>query len=127
MTRPKNKKNFINYLQNSNEITKKRWLIIFTVIGAVIAIVIWSVSLNYSINSISGPSNNIEQVDSRPGFLSIINLGLSVLIGKSSSGLANSYVYFNDKIKSDNEFTVNKADLNFVYQGLDPLPRRELP
>lgn len=126
MTRPKNKKNFLTHLQNSNDTIKKRWLIIFTIIGTAIAIVIWSFSLNYSINSISG-SSDIEQTDSRPGFLNVLNLGLSVLIGKTSTGLANSYVYFNEKIKSDNQFIVNKADLNFIYQGLDPLPKRELP
>jgi|AP45_3_1055517.scaffolds.fasta_scaffold03369_2 hypothetical protein len=117
-------KSFIARIQKSDEETKKRWLIVFSVISSIIVIGLWAVYLNFTTVSVIAANPLKNQ---RPGFLRIFSTGVSVVGDKTTTGLANSYVYFSDKAKSENKFLINKEDHNFIYQEIKPLPNRPLP
>ena len=117
-------KGFIYRIQESDEGTKRKWLIILSSVSSIIVIGLWAVYLNFTTTSaITANSMN----NKKPGFFKIFSTGASVVSGKTATGLANSYVYFSDKAKSQNKFLINKEDHNFIYQEIKPLPNRQLP
>jgi hypothetical protein len=117
-------KSFISRIQESDENTKKKWLIILSSISSVIVIGLWAVYLNFTTASITAVNPMQEK---KPGFFKVFFTGASVVGDKATTGLANSYVYFSDKTKSENKFSINKDEHNFIYKEIKPLPNRQLP
>lgn len=75
----KNLKAFISRLQNSDEATKKRWLIVVSAITMIFVISGWMVYLNYTIEKI----NSIEdEIIHSTSFWQVFKTGL-VITGKS--------------------------------------------
>ena len=121
----KDLKSFIVRLQNSDEATKKRWLIIFSSAATIIIVVLWAAYLNYTVLSVEGSANTL--VAGRPTIFKIFTAGFSVVGKKTETGLANSLIYFNKRITSENKLTIDRSNHNFILESLDPLPIRQLP
>ena len=60
--------NQLGNIQNSDEATKKRWLIVSSAIAMVLVISLWLVYINWTIKSVG---DNIEKQNLEPGFWQI--------------------------------------------------------
>ncbi|NCO15186.1 hypothetical protein COW77_00195 [Candidatus Wolfebacteria bacterium CG18_big_fil_WC_8_21_14_2_50_39_7] len=67
---------FLQKIQNSDEATKKRWLIGATAISMILVIGLWLVYIQSTVKSIG---NNIENQESTVGFWQIFKNGLVVV------------------------------------------------
>ena len=67
---------FLQKIQNSDEATKKRWLIGATAISMILVIGLWLVYIQSTVKSIG---NNIEDQESTVGFWQIFKNGLVVV------------------------------------------------
>ncbi len=71
----RNLKNFITKIQNSDEATKKRWLIGTTAIAMVFVVGLWLIYINWAMKSI----NNVGVQESSTGFWQILKTGFIVV------------------------------------------------
>ncbi len=83
-------KNLLNNIQNSDEITKKRWLIASSAVAMVLVVSLWLIYIN---NAIQPADNNIniEKQESEIGFFQIFKNGLNVA-GESIWGGAKNFI-----------------------------------
>lgn len=58
---------------------------------------------------------------------SILKVKLSSAGEKTVTGLANSYVFFKDKLTNRNGFTISRSNQNFIWDDLEKLPEQKLP
>jgi uncharacterized Rmd1/YagE family protein len=72
----RNLKTFLQKIQNSDEATKKRWLIGATAISMILVIGLWLVYIQSTVKSIG---NNIGDQESTVGFWQIFKNGLVVI------------------------------------------------
>ena len=68
-------------IQNSDEQTKKRWLIGMSAIAMVIVVGLWLIYVNSTIESLGG-SQEVSKSSDSIGFLQVFETGLKV-VGKS--------------------------------------------
>lgn len=117
---------FIKNIQRADETVRKRWLIIFSAAAILLAVGFWLIRLNAIVAAIAPPAGGrIAERESGP--LPALRVGLSATGEKAATGLANSYVFFKDKVANQNKFTVSRANQNFIWDDLEKLPERELP
>ena len=64
---------------------------------------LWAIYLNFTLVAVND-FNSQAQVSN----WDIFKTGLNVIGGKVEYGLANSYVFFHEKIKEGNSFTITK-------------------
>ena len=108
--------NFIQNLQNSDEPTRKKWLIILTAVTMVIVIGFWSVYINYRIQDV----NALEAQKDAPSFSEVFNSGLKILGAETMSkfkALMGDSQYLN---------TTGK-DFKFTVENLEPVKPQQLP
>ena len=72
----KNLKTFLQKIQNSDEATKKRWLIGATAISMILVISLWLVYIQSTVKSIG---DNIKDQESTIGFWQIFKNGLVIV------------------------------------------------
>ena len=77
---------FIGKIQNSDEATKKRWLIVSSAIAMVLVISLWLVYINWTIKSVG---DNIEKQNLEPGFWQIFKTGLNMISESIWNGIKN--------------------------------------
>ena len=94
---------FISELQQLDENSKKRWLWGLTAVSVIVILFLWALYLNATVVAVNDP-NPHPQISS----LDIFKTGLNVIGGKVEYGLANSYVFFHEKISEGNTFTITK-------------------
>ena len=82
----------LKQIQESNEATKKKWLIIMTAVAIIIIISLWLVYINYSIKSVNNGSMAVEAEKSETGFLEIFKKGLGV-VGNSAKEKIKNWGY----------------------------------
>ncbi|MDP3015351.1 MAG: hypothetical protein Q8N28_03020 [bacterium] len=78
---------FIGKIQNSDEATKKRWLIVSSAIAMVLVISLWLVYINWTIKAVG---DNVGKQDMEPGFWQIFKTGLKVAGESAWNGVKNS-------------------------------------
>ncbi|MDP3999804.1 MAG: hypothetical protein Q8P76_04445 [bacterium] len=108
--------NFIQNLQDADEPTRKKWLIIFTAITMVIVIAFWSVYISYRIQDV----NALEAQKDSPSFSEIFNSGLKILGAETMSkfkALMGDSQYLNTSGK----------DFKFTVENLEPVAPKQLP
>lgn len=85
-------KNKLKQIQESDEATKKKWLIIMTAAAMVIVIGLWLVYINYSIKSVDNDIAEINLEKSETAFLEVFKKGLSV-VGSSVKEKIKNFGY----------------------------------
>ncbi len=99
----KSLKNFIAELQELDEGSKKKWLFGLTTISVVIILLLWAMYLNVTVVAV-----DTRNAPTRVSNWNVFKTGLEVIGDKIEYGLANSYVFFHEKINDGNTFTVTK-------------------
>lgn len=109
-------KNFIKNLQDSDDLTKKKWLVIFTAFTMVVVLAFWSVYFSYRIKDV----NALEAQSASPSFSEVFNAGLKIL---------GADVLSKFKILTGDSQTLNTSgkDFKFNVENLEPIKPKQLP
>lgn len=108
--------NFIKDLQNADEITRKKWLAIFTVITMAVVIGFWSVYISYRIQDV----NALNAQKDTPSFSEVFNSGLKILGAETMSK-------FKVLIGDSQYLNTSGKDFKFTVENLNPVTPRQLP
>lgn len=126
-------RNFIVKVRNSDETTKKFWVVLFSVISMFFVVSIWLAYINVTIARVPGPSKLTTNDPSfakategkqamdgqeleKPGFFSIFAAGTKIIFDSLKARLA---------VKND--IVITKQEVNFVAEGLEPVKPATLP
>lgn len=137
-------KQFVRKIQRSDEKTKKRWFVGTTIAAMVFILIFWVIYQNITIPSVAGPENptNIPQVvlkpeqkvDTGPSFFETFGNGLSIVGGDLkqkydafSEAITNGLNSLKSRFEKTNTMSIQGADLNFAFQGLEKIPPTPLP
>jgi len=82
----------LKQIQESNEATKKKWLIIMTAVAIIIIISLWLVYINYSIKSVNNESIAVEAEKLETDFLEVFKKGL-IVVGNSTKEKIKNWGY----------------------------------
>lgn len=85
---------FLKKIQNSNEATKKHWLVVSSAISIIIVLVLWLVYINWTISLVN---NNNQKQELEPNFWQIFKTGLIVI----SESIWNNFKLFISKITGE--------------------------
>jgi len=138
-------KQFIRKLQRSDEKTKKQWFLGTTSVIMVLVLLLWVVYLNLTIPSVAGPviststpslafKPELKRENVEPSIFETFAKGVSV-IGNDlkqkyevfSEAVTKSLNSLKSKFEKKNSMSIQGANLNFTFQGLDKIPPTPLP
>lgn len=115
--------NFFLELQQSDENTKKRWLVILTSGSMLAVILLWAVYLNFTIEDLNAPSKKSNEA----GFLKTSQVGLRVISREIGLKLSEAAAYLNSLAKQTNSITLEAASINLILKDLEAVTPRRLP
>ncbi len=116
-------KAFIQKIQNSDEGTKKFWLVVFSAVSMTAVIGLWLVYVNVTIPSLAPlaqAENKIEKKAEAPGFFSIFAAGVKIIYDKVQQVIGR-------EIATTNTIIIQNPDINFSLEGVEPIPATKLP
>jgi hypothetical protein len=124
-------KNFIHRVQNSDESTKRFWVVLFSGTSMLLVVALWLFYINMTIARVEGPSKRLTTNDSRlatadlqqtandiktPGFLEIFASGTKII-----------FTEIRERLSVKNEFIIENPKMDFVPQGLPEIKPTKLP
>lgn len=115
-------KSFFADLQEKDEQEKKRWLIGLTSASMLIILILWIISLNSTLKTLSGP----EKIETENGFLSTLSQGTKVvggIIGKNLSEISDKIQSY---VATTNSVTIQPVNLNFS-NNIEPVSLKKFP
>jgi len=118
----KNIQNFFLDLQQSDEATKKRWLVILTS-GSMLAVVgLWSVYINLTVENLVEKNQN-----QGPSFLETFKNGLAVLSKEAGSKTSQLMANLQAATSRTNSITIQPENFNAVLKDLEEIKPKKLP
>lgn len=115
--------NFFLELQQGDEDTKKRWLVILTSGSMLAVILLWTVYLNFTIENLNAPSKKSNEA----GFLKTSQVGLQVISKEIGLKLSEVAAYLNSIAKQTNSITLEAANVSLILKDLESVTPRRLP
>lgn len=120
-------RNFVAKVRNSDDTTKKFWVVLCSIITMFFVVSLWLAYVNVSIARIPGPTTtkagltydlrpttNDKQLQDEelenPGFFSIFAAGTKIIFDALKERLA---------VKND--IVITKPEVNFVAEGVEPI------
>ncbi|MDO8466981.1 MAG: hypothetical protein Q7S83_02460 [bacterium] len=118
---PQSLRNFVAKVRNSDDTTKKFWVLLCSVISMFFVVSLWLAYINVSIARIPGPTSSrslagvsapveVEEELENPGFFSIFAAGTKIIFDALKERLA---------VKND--IVISKQEVNFVAEGIEPV------
>lgn len=107
---------FILKIQNSDEPTKKFWLVVLSGATMVAVVALWLVYMNVTLPTASpAPTSVAAAIDKpavqTPGFFAIFTAGLKIIYDKVQEVVAN-------QVATKNTIVIENQERNFVLEGL---------
>ena len=115
-------KNFFLNLQQSDEATKKRWLMILTSSSMLVVIGLWSVYINLTIQNLGEKNQN-----QAPGFLETFKNGIAVLSKEAGSKTSQLMANLQAATSRTNSIIIQPENFNAVLQDLEEIKPKKLP
>ncbi len=115
-------KKFFLDLQQSDEATKKRWLVILTSGSMMVVVGLWSVYINLTIQNLGEKNQN-----QAPAFLETFKNGMAVLSKEAGSKASQLMANLQAATSRTNSITIQQENFNAVLQGLDEIKPKKLP
>ncbi len=115
-------KAFIQKIQNSDEGTKKFWLVVFSAVTMATVIGLWVVYVRVTIPSLTPTAQAETKIENRseaPGFFSIFAAGVKIIYDKAQQVIGR-------KIATTNTIIIENPDLNFSLEGLSTVSPTKL-
>ncbi len=114
---------FILDIQKSDEETKKRWLIIFTSSAMILVLILWSIYINITVQSLGNQEVRAAQSD----FSSTFQAGLTVLLKELGVKLNELAYQLKSLVETTNSITIQPANVNVVMPNLENIIPKKLP
>ena len=114
-------KNFFLDLRQSDEETKKRWLVILTSAAMILIISFWIIYLNLTIKNLSQKEENAGQ------FWGTMKVGLGVIYQKTASELSQASANLQEILKKTNSVTIQSENFQAVMPSLEEIKPKKLP
>ena len=106
---------FIQRIQQSDETTKRFWLVVFSAVTMVVVVGLWAVYAKITLPTttpIPDVSAQIENTDAKaPGFFSIFAAGLKIIYDKVQSLVSA-------QVAAKHDIVIENPDRNFVLEEL---------
>ncbi|HEY4475536.1 MAG TPA: hypothetical protein VJB92_02325 [Candidatus Paceibacterota bacterium] len=119
-------KKILDRIREAEEPIRRRWLIALTGISMIFVISLWAFYVNVSLKPLNEEADaGASQVE--PGFFSIMAAGFNKVAYELSSGAALLIENASNKVKTVNLITVNRQEVNFLPEHLEPIPKTPLP
>lgn len=109
---------FITKLQNSDDATKKKWLIILSSISMVVVVGFWLLLTNLSTSGLSLTSTATTTANT--GFV-------ANAVDFIKRRTLNTWEYFKSKLYQPKEIVISKETASFVPKVLNQVPPVQLP
>ncbi|TSC81847.1 MAG: hypothetical protein G01um101419_727 [Parcubacteria group bacterium Gr01-1014_19] len=127
--------NFITKVQNSDETTKRFWVVVCSSISMLLVVSLWLGYMNVTITSIPGPgglttndgrrttTNNLQLTTDdtevrKPGFFAVFTAGVKIIFDELKERTL---------AKKDIMITKENQEVNFVAEGVEPIRGATLP
>ena len=111
--------NFITRIQNSDEATRKRWVVVLSGVTMAAVIALWAVYFNLNVARLPAGEAGLP--------------GNAPVNAQASSGsdfnevLKNGFRAIMDKIGLKNSVTISNSERNFILEKLEKIPAQKLP
>lgn len=112
---------FIAKLQNSNDTTKKIWLVVFSGISMMLVVSFWLVYLDKIVTQVSNPdgtpaiAQNSQEKSDVPGFFAIFGAGVKTIFDA-----------LKEKLAVRNNIVIENPKMNFISKEVEPIPATPL-
>ena len=116
--------NFILKIQNSDESTKRFWLVALSGISMIVVIAFWLVYMNLTVVTVA-PSQSDTAIaiensrTSAPGFFAIFGAGAKIIYDKVAEIISA-------QVSAKNNIVIENPERNFVLEGLTPISPTKL-
>lgn len=112
---------FIAKLQNSDETTKKIWLVFFSGISMMLVVSFWLVYLDRIVAQVGNPdgtpaiAQNSQEKSDAPGFFAIFGAGVKTIFDA-----------LKEKLAVRNNIVIESPKINFVSEDVEPISPTKL-
>lgn len=119
---------FVKKVQNSDETTKKLWVLVCSAISMMLVVSLWMAYSNITIARIPGPTSNKQLTTTqkqltdnqngieKPGFFAIFTAGTKIIFDALKARLS---------VKHD--IVIQKQEVNFMAEDIEPVKGAKLP
>jgi len=109
-------KKFIDNLQKSDEATKKKWLVVLSILSMMVIIALWLVYLNLTVPKMPpvGESPKIEE--QKAGFFETLKAGFNSVFNQIRDRTKNAFNYFKKKAETERDIIIEKKEQNFILE-----------
>lgn len=120
--------NFITRVQNSNEATKRFWVVAFSGTSMLLVLALWLGYLNVAIAPIPGPiqasgtrqralvTSGSEATIEKPGFFAVFAAGVKIIFDGAK-----------EKFLTKKDIIIKSPEQNFVAENIEPITGARLP
>ena len=112
---------FINKIQNSNEATKKFWLVIFSGTTMVVVISLWVINMKTNFQNIrlakpEAATETLAEESELTKLKAIFSAGLKTIASK-----------IKEKAGTQRQISVQTSEQNFILESLDKISATKIP
>lgn len=119
-------KKFFSKLQDSDEATRRRWLVLLSGASMIIVITLWISYVNLIVEPV-GREEKIAESRIEPGFAEVMRAGLTVVAKEIKEAAINTLAYVRVTVGSTNQIKVNLLERNFIDEELPEIKPVALP
>ncbi|MBI3046271.1 MAG: hypothetical protein HYY86_01865 [Candidatus Harrisonbacteria bacterium] len=114
--------NFFLKLQQEDEATRKRWLIILTSGTMAVVVSLWLVYLNFTIKALAP-----EPPKEEAGFFKTSANGLQIISQETALKISQLSAYLKSLANQTNSITIQPANINLILEDLETVKPKKLP
>lgn len=138
-------KQFVRDIRRSNEETRRRWFFGSTAVAMLVIFLLWAAYLNISIPSVQGPAVASSTIPTtfkpdtanepaKPSFFETLGKGFAIVgndlkqkYDSFSESVTNTLQSLKSRLEKKNDISIQGANINFAFQGLEKVPPTPLP
>ena len=114
--------NFFLNLQQEDEATRKRWLIILTSGTMAVVVSLWLVYLNFSVKALTSDPPKDEA-----GFFKTSANGLQIISQEAALKISQLSAYLKILASQTNSITIQPANINLILEDLEAVKPKKFP
>lgn len=114
--------NFFLDLQQEDEATRKRWLVILTSGTMAVVVSLWLIYLNFTITALTS-----EPPKEEAGFFKTSANGLQIISKETALKISQLSAYLKSLASQTNSITIQPANINLILEDLGEVKPKKLP
>ena len=110
--------NFIAKIQNSDEATKKFWLVALSGLSMLVVISGWTIYIDKTVANVDTPAKEqiVQKGAEAPGFFAIFGAGVKTIFDAAKN-----------KLSVSNNIVIENTERNFMAEGVESVKATKLP